>query len=1182
MSSQILSDFIYNLSSNTAKLKKISKRIKESKLLYFTGLTGSARNFLISYIINSLNVPVLIVTPDITGALRTGKDLENLTSRKIDFLTSHEASPYETVYKDPELTKQQLCILNDFKESPNNIIIIPAKTLLNTYVPQESAEQNSLKLKTGDAIDTYEAADILVTLGYQRVTMVMDPGEFSLRGDILDIYPITGKPVRIEFFGDDIQDIRLFDIDTQKSIEHIKEITITQRYKVVIEDNDKNTIIEKISQIAHEQKANLEGTSLNTLEETIQAIISNFETSNYFEGIEYFAPLISNNNSNIIDYLPQDTLVITIDSPEYLQRLQLQHDKYIQEYEKNINEGLALKLPELLHKTPEFIINNLKSYKNINIDSFVQDEPEFAEELESKMIPKFLANLDNASNFIYDLRTADVSVLVVSEYPQRVSEVLKEWECPNRVLDPEDNLNIDELLASRDILISRQGFAEGFHISEIDFAVITDTELFNKKVKKPTMAKRVSKRENIDYYVSLNDLNDGDYVVHVKHGIGKFVGLSKHELDGQLKDYLSIEYARGDKLYVPAEQINLLSRYRGAGNSAPKLTKMGGAEWNTLRRKVKKAIDYIAADLIKIYAKRTQQTGFVYDGDSPWQLEMEDAFPFAETPDQLQAIVDTKADMESEKIMDRLVCGDVGFGKTEVAMRAIFKSILSSKQAILLCPTTILAQQHYNTFVDRFKPYPIKIELLSRFRTAKQIKETLKNLLTGECDLAIGTHRLLQKDVEFKNLGLMIIDEEHRFGVRHKEKLKELKTEVDVLTLSATPIPRTLYMSLSGVRDMSLINTPPINRAPIKTYVGQYNESMLRTAINHELEREGQVYFVHNRVESIYKVALELQKMIPEARVAIGHGQMPEKELEKVMYEFSNHEYDVLVCTTIIESGLDIPNANTLIVDDADKFGLAQLYQIRGRVGRSDVQAYAYCFYRKNKMLTPEAKDRLKAIKEFTTLGSGYQIALRDLEIRGVGNILGSQQHGHMITVGFDLYCQLLEDAIKQFSGETVERKEPPVVDINVTAYLPDTWVGDKEQKMIEYKRLADVQSIKELQYIESEWKDRFGKIPDEVSRLIQIIRVRLYATEIGINLIREAAGTIRIYADYNVYEWRLYQSKLPKQYARKFKWTKAPATSENGKSIIIFNNLGLLPEEQLDIIEETIYTILDIKNIKK
>jgi transcription-repair coupling factor (superfamily II helicase) len=544
----------------------------------------------------------------------------------------------------------------------------------------------------------------------------------------------------------------------------------------------------------------------------------------------------------------------------------------------------------------------------------------------------------------------------------------------------------------------------------------------------------------------------------------------------------------------------------------------------------------------------------------------------------MQAIIDTKVNMESENPMDRLICGDVGFGKTEVATRAIFKAVLSGKQVAMLVPTTILAQQHYQTMKERFAPYPVSIELMSRFKTASEQKKILTKMATGECDFVIGTHRLIQDDIYFKDLGLLVIDEEHRFGVKHKETLKKMRAEIDVLSLSATPIPRTLYMSISGVRDMSLINTPPVNRAPIKTFVGEYNEAFVKTAINYEIEREGQVFFLYNRVQTIYKFAQELQNLVPSAKIAVAHGQMKPKELEQIMYDFSVHNYDILICTTIIESGLDIQNANTMIIYDADKFGLAQLYQIRGRVGRSERQAYAYCFFRKDKVLTDEAKDRLNAIKDFTTLGSGYQIALRDLEIRGVGNILGASQHGHMVSVGFDVYCSLLDDAIKELQGEKINRKTPPIIDINVTAYIPEDWVGDTQQKMIEYKRLADVSSIRELDLLEEEWKDRFGKIPDTVKPLIKIIKLRLIAAQIGIVSVRETPEFVRIYTEYKENEWKIIRKKLPAKITQKLKWTRAPQNVENAESILLLNNFALNGHELIDLLSDLFYYILELQ----
>ena len=708
---------------------------------------------------------------------------------------------------------------------------------------------------------------------------------------------------------------------------------------------------------------------------------------------------------------------------------------------------------------------------------------------------------------------------------------------------------------------------------------MTDRELFNKRNKEITAGKKSYYKEKAEYIESINDIQEGEYVVHSVHGVGIYRGLSQQEIDGQLKDYLTIEYASNDKLHIPAEQINLLCRYRGSGSIKPKLSRMGGNDWENTKAKVKKEVEVIAYDLLRLYARRKMQKGIQFLPDTSWQVEMEDAFEFTETPDQMRAINEVKADMESENPMDRLICGDVGFGKTEVAMRAIFKAITSGKQAAVIVPTTILALQHFQTMSERFCPFGVKVELLSRFRTSKEQKETIKHLATGECDVVIGTHRLLQDGIVFKDLGLLVIDEEHRFGVRHKEKLKQLRENIDIITMSATPIPRTLYMSLSGIKDMSVINTPPKNRLPIKTYVGGWNENMVKNAIIHELDREGQVFYLYNRVETIEEFKFRLQQLVPNARIAVGHGQMDEKQLEQVIIDFSNHEYDILLATTIIENGIDIPNANTMIIHDADKFGLAQMYQLRGRVGRSQRQAYCYCFYKQTKEMTKDAIQRLKAIKEFTTLGSGYQIALRDVEIRGIGNILGTKQHGHMINVGFDTYCQLLEETVQELQGQHIDSKVETVVDINVTAFIPDEWVGSKEQKMIEYKRLADVKNDVELDYITEEWKDRFSVPPKSVDNLIKLIRIRLAASDVKISLIRETSDNIRIYTPYTQPEWKLIQPHLPAEILKRIKFTTAPASCTEGVSILLLNNSYMNFDEIFNILIDLFYYIRKVSN---
>ena len=1162
MSGNITGDLLNNLVVNSLKYRKIAKNLQNRRTVYLTGLTGSARSFFVSQTLRDTDKPVLLITPDIASSLKYIREINLFSGKRASFLPVQEVSPYEQVYSDPEVARQQLKALQELKNGEIEVVVTPVKNLLNTYISQKKTEKNSIELSLKTKADPQETAEKLIKTGYKRTTTVVDPGEFSLRGDILDVYSITGEPVRIEFFCDEVESMRLFNVDTQRSVRRVNDIAIEPRYKTVISDEDKELLLDKILEIKGKQEEKLSATAKEALEVYVNNFIALFQADTYTEGIEYLAPLLNEELSDVFDFLPDETVVFLHESTEILQRIEVQDDKFMEEYEKNTQEGLALELPQSLHRRADEVVKKLNKYPALRLDSFISDDAEIMDEIECINPPKFLADLYRACEYITSFKQKGFTVLIDTEYPQRVEDALREMELPYTYGAVE-----------KGVIISHAGFENGFIIPEINLVVLTDVELFNKKIKRTTLGKRTSKKESIDYIVSVNDLKEGDFVVHTKHGIGKFLGLSKQELDGQEKDYLTIEYSNTDKLHMPAEQINLLCRYRGS--TAPtKLSKMGGTDWSGVKKKVKKAITDIAQELLDLYAKRAKTKGFVFEEDSAWQMEMENAFPFTETPDQMQAIIDIKQDMESERILDRLICGDVGFGKTEVALRAVFKAILSGKQVAILAPTTILAQQHFNTFVERFSPYPVKIELLSRFRTPKQQKESIKNLLTGESDLVIGTHRLLQKDIEYKNLGLLVIDEEHRFGVSHKEKIKRFKSDVDALTLSATPIPRTLNMAMSGLKEMSLINTPPVNRAPVKTYVGSYNESLVRTAISHELEREGQVYFLHNRVQSIYRVADELQRLLPNARIAVGHGQMKERELEKVMHEFSAHEYDILLCTTIIESGLDIPNANTIIIDDADRFGLAQLYQIRGRVGRSERQAYAYCLYKENKLLTPEAKERLAAIKDFTTLGSGYQIALRDLEIRGVGNILGPQQHGHMVAVGFDMYCNLLEETIQELKGEKPRRKVPAIIDINITAFIPDEWVGGSEEtKMIEYKRLADVTSLQELQILEDEWTDRFGNIPEEVAKLIKIIQLRLMATQIGINLVREAYTDIRISCDYSFAEFKILKQALKPKISSKIKWAKAPMKSENGTSVIIIDISLFTNDEKLDVLEEIFAT---------
>ena len=834
-----------------------------------------------------------------------------------------------------------------------------------------------------------------------------------------------------------------------------------------------------------------------------------------------------------------------------------------------MKNGLIEPLEKLNHLDLKEFKQGCANNQKIYFDNFLTDD-DVDYEFNCEIIPSFCSKIEDAIVYIEEKLKQGFKIIISTNFQSRMEEILKNFELLSPNVEIIDNISLG-----------------GAVLNDFKVVILTDKELFNKKSEEITAVRKNRNKESQEYIDSINDIREGEYVVHSVHGIGRYLGLTKQEIDGELKDYLTIEYANKDKLYMPAEQINLLCRYRGS--LTVKLSKMGGSDWNTIKNKTKKAVEDVAKDLLRLYAGRKMSEGFAFEEDTVWQYEMEEAFPYTETPDQMKAILDTKSDMEQPKPMDRLICGDVGFGKTEVAIRAVFKAVMCEKQTAIVAPTTLLAYQHYKTFKERFAPFPVKVELLSSYKSAKEQKETIKKLALGECDVVIGTHRLLQDDIMFKNLGLLVIDEEHKFGVRHKEKLKSYKKNIDILTMSATPIPRTLYMSLSGIKDISVINTPPVNRLPIKTFVGEYKESIIKNAIVNELDREGQVFILYNRVETINQFADSIKKIVPDASICIGHGQMDKKLLEKIMFDFAQKKFDVFVCTTIIESGLDIPNANTMIIVDSDKFGLAQLYQIRGRVGRSERQAYCYCLYKNSLSLTKEAFNRLQAIKDFVSLGSGYQIALRDIEIRGVGNILGTKQHGQMINVGFDTYCQLLEETINELQGEKVEKTDPAIIDINISAYIPDDWVmgedGDiqsaKEQKMIEYKKLADVKNISELDLITLEWKDRFSKLPKEVENLIKLVRLRLSATEAGIKLVRQAQDVTRIYMSYTKPEWNMIYPKIPRNITKYLTYAMAPKSCKDGNSILLLKS-GLMDFEELfNILEDLFYHIrITIKNL--
>lgn len=1106
---------------------KFVRNIKKGKSFTLTGLTIFSRLLLLKYIFKLSGKKVLFITSTEQFALKYSSDLERLFELNSETLPYQNTSPYEVVTGNLYDYARQVNTLLNLPD----IVIAPAKVLLEKFPSNIFFENNSFKLKVGESIDQKNLLSRLIKLGYKRSTMVSDIGEFSIRGDIADIYSLEENPVRVEFWGDEIIDIRFFNNETQKSIEKIKEITIEPLYKFILPDS--------------------------TPEDFPKELQEQLDNEGYFEGVNVYQSYFNNDLVSVLDYF-KDYIIVFDEYAEVSAKYQQIDDNFVNNYNEGLKTQNIHPLKEINHFTLAETLNRTAGMQKIYFNNFLSDENNEVIDIDARNVQVFDADMDEAAKFLKEHKGYQITI--ATDYQERVKEVLSDYDI-------------------FDINFIKNITSQGTEIQDGKILLLTDRELFNKRQKEVPSNRKRHYKEKAEYIESINDIKEGEYVVHSIHGVGVYKGLTKQEFDGQLKDYLTIEYANKDKLHIPAEQINMLCRYRGSGQVKPKLSRMGGSDWENTKTRVKKEVETIAYDLLRLYARRKMKTGIEFAPDSPLQLEMEDTFEYIETPDQLKSINQIKADMESPNPMDRLVCGDVGFGKTEVAMRAMFKAVTSLKQVAVIVPTTVLALQHYQTVSERFKPFGIDVELLCRFRSAKEKKETLKNLATGKCDVVIATHSLLQDNVIFKDLGLLVIDEEHRFGVRHKEKLKEFRENIDIISMSATPIPRTLYMSLSGIKDISVINTPPQNRLPIKTFVGEYNEQTVKNAIVNELDRDGQVFYLYNRVETIEEFKLELQKLVPNARIAVGHGQLSEKHLEDVIIGFDNHDYDILLCTTIIENGLDIPNANTMIIHEADKLGLAQLYQLRGRVGRSEKQAYCYCFYKKNKELSQEATERLKAIREFTTLGSGYRIAMRDVEIRGVGNILGTKQHGHMINVGFDTYCQLLEETVNELKGEKVKANKPTIVDINITAYIPDEWVGSGEQKMIEYKRLSDVKNETELDYIISEWKDRFSRIPEEVENLIKLIKIRLLATDCGITIIREAGNDIRVYSPFTPYEWNIIKQGLDKTILRRVKFTVAPKTCEDGKSILLVNNQNLTFEEMFNILSGLFYYIKETIN---
>ena len=1023
--------------------------------------------------------PICIIT---YNEIQAKQIIENLKyfSDKIVYFPKKEIVTYDYIAESKNLPYERIEALNQIKRKKNLIVVTTIESLMQKIPSKEVLYKNELNFKIGDSYKIEELKQKLIDLGYTRYDLIDGRGQFSVRGGIIDISINNVQGVRIEFWGDEIDSIRLFNIVSQRSTENVEKFTIYPAHEYVLENNIE-TVCKNIQEKVYS----------SVLEEKVEEDIEQIKNGNYISKIDKYFDDFYSNQTNLLSYLSEKYLIYIDEISKVRQRaINIAKD----------NENIEMLLTEKEKIVPEAIRN---MYTIVEIEETLdrkqivylekQDRTKTLQATEYNFVYKdknyFKSEIEALIKDINKAQAEQKNIYILVENKEKAQKICK-------ILDENKILNRFESKLDKTIVVNSNSqivtvalgkLTSGFECFDINLLVISANEIIEGEKRKRHINSAFRQGEKIVYA----DLKIGDYVVHSNYGIGIFVGVNTITADGTTKDYIKIKYHGDDVLYVPTNQLDSVRKYIGGEEQNLRINKLGSKEWTNTKSKVKKNLREVARDLIELYAKREHATGFAYPTDTPWQDQFEGSFPYQETDDQLRCIEEVKKDMEMQKPMDRLLCGDVGYGKTEVAIRAAFKAVMGGKQVAYLVPTTVLASQQYQSFKERMAEFPIKIELLNRFKTAKEQAEIVKKLKLGEIDIVVGTHRILSKDIEFKDLGLLIIDEEHRFGVKAKEKIKQYKTNIDVLTMTATPIPRTLHMSIVGVRDMSVIYEPPQNRKPVQTYVLEYDEEVAREAITKELERNGQVFYLFNNVENIQRKAEKIKNLVPEAKVDYAHGRMTGEKIEEIMQDFVDQKTNVLVCTTILESGIDIPNANTIIVENADRMGLAQLYQIRGRVGRSDRQGYAYITYKRDKLLSEVADKRLKAIKEFTEFGSGFKIAMRDLEIRGAGSLLGEIQHGHMDQVGYDTYCNLLNEVVSEIQGKEIKKEIEVQIDLDVTSYIPDSYISDSSQKIEIYQDIALCRSEEDIQNVIDEVIDRFGDMPNELENLIEIARIK-------------------------------------------------------------------------------------------
>ena len=1096
--------------------------VEEGKAkLSITGTVDSEKLHMISALGERTDVSVIITYSDVNAAAIAEE--YRFFDRNTYVYPAKDLIFYQADINGAETLKKRLSVIKQLLTGGHVTVVTTFDALMEPCLPLDVIKDHILYVEKGRIIEEDAAAIMLVSMGYTRTSyQVASPGEFSIRGGIIDVFDVTAEnPLRIELWGDEVESIRYFDAESQRSIEEIDKAEIFPAAEMIL---GKTLRYEGYRKIEAEMKARIEefrdaykpeeASRLKMrLEELENVLIHDTGVLNLDGYIHYFYP----ETVNFLDLLKGRRYCVFLDEParlsEYASGVEIEYNESMK---NRLAGGYCLPGQADILTPVNAVLHRLNNESTVQLMALPREDILFPGERKESLNVRTLSSYNSSFSALTadlkKLKNEGYRVVILSGSRARAKRLAEDLGYEDIIAAYTENA--DDELVPKEIVTLYGRVRKGFTYPDLKFTVIAETDIFGAEHRKKKKKKsRFAPGRKLE---GLSDLHVGDYVINEDCGVGIYRGIEKVEIEHIRKDYMKIEYRDGAFLYVPATAFDKVSLYADKDAKKPKLNKLGTEEWNRTKEKAKTAVDTIAKELVDLYAARMMSNGYRYGEDTVWQREFEEMFPYEETEDQLNAIEATKADMESSKIMDRLICGDVGFGKTEIAIRAAFKAVQENKQVAYLVPTTILAEQHFNTFTERMKNYPVRIEMLSRFRTPAQIKKALANLKAGLVDIVIGTHRLLSKDVQFSDLGLLIIDEEQRFGVGHKEKIKQLKQNVDVLTLTATPIPRTLHMSLAGIRDMSLLEEAPQNRQPIQTFICEYNEEMVREAVKRELMRGGQVYYVYNRIANIAEIADEVSALVPGAKVAFAHGQMSENMLEDIMMSFINREIDVLVSTTIIETGLDIPNVNTMIIRDSDRMGLAQLYQLRGRVGRSERTAYAFLMYDRNKILKETAEKRLSAIREYTELGSGFKIAMSDLEIRGAGNVLGKVQHGQVEAIGYDLYCRMLEAAIKEKRGLPPERDEGCEMDMNIDAFLPPSYIVNELQKLDMYKRIAAIRNEADAGDMRDEMKDRFGGIPIEAERLIQIAELKAVASSEYITKVSGRDGNLNLTMDRN------------------------------------------------------------------